>query len=168
MVCLGAKSSNQTVYFMGTRPRRYYCNAFTVNWKKWRKVHTFPPFSLIQQSLSTGNGPSHGPCLHPDWPTAVWFPQMLKLLLQQPVRIPQGKRTLQLRYSGAIHPLPRRLQLLAVRLLVEPFKHEEFLAKQEPLSARRGETQPRDSTQRILHAGSCFVLERTVIPFTQP
>lgn len=152
----------------GPDPDSIAVDAFTVNWSVWDNVYAFPPFSLIQKTLCKLEADqAEGMFIIPHWPTAVWFPQMLNLLIQQPVRLPQGKTTLQLPHSEAAHPLHHKLQLLAVQLSGKPSKHKDFMAEHVTLCVHRGESQRKDNMHHILRAGNCFVLQETVIPFIQ-
>ena len=79
-------------------------------------IYAFPPFSLIQHVLrKVERDQAMGLLIVPHWPTAVWCPQMLQLLIQELVMLPHGKRVLMLQHMSAIHPLHRTLQLLAAK-----------------------------------------------------
>ncbi|KAL8587431.1 hypothetical protein ACOMHN_062164 [Nucella lapillus] len=101
----------------------------------------------------------------PDWPTAVWYPQFLRLLIHQPLRLPQGKTTLRLTHKKTPHPLYRKLRLLAVRLSGKQLKHKEFMARLAKSRAPLGEAEHNDSTLLTLNAGNASVLTGTKIPF---
>ena len=73
-------------------PKSFAVDAFTENWGLWM-IFVFPPFSLIQRVLSkVERDQATGLLIVPHWPTGVWYPQILRLLIQEPVMLPCGKR----------------------------------------------------------------------------
>ena len=152
----------------GPDPDYVAVDAFTISWNKWNTTYAFPPFSLIHRAIAKlEGGQAEGIFIVPHWPTAVWYPQMLRLLTRRPILLPRGKRTLQLPHSDAVHPLHRRLQLLAVSLSGKQFRHKDFLTELVNSSVHHGETPTRDSIKRTSRGGIGSVLNDTWIPFMQ-
>ena len=86
-------------------PESFAVDAFTENWCLWM-IFVFQSFSLIQRVLSkVERDQATGQLIVPHWPTAVWYPQMLRLLIQEPVMFPCGKRVPTLEHTSAIYPL---------------------------------------------------------------
>lgn len=146
-------------------PEAYAVDAFTMSWNTWF-TYAFPPFSLIHQVLGKLER-EQAECIMiiPDWPTAVWYPQFLRLLIHQPLKLPRGKTTLQLTHKRTPHPLHQKLHLLAVRLSGKQLKHKEFMAGLVKLCVPLGEGQRKDSTQLTLNVGNFSVLRGRKIPF---
>ena len=85
----------------GPDPDSAAVDALTVNWSRWAVIYAFPPFSLIQKILGKlENDQAEGLLVVPHWPTAVWYLQMLKLLIRTPNLLPRGK-------SCSVGPLER-------------------------------------------------------------
>lgn len=148
----------------GHDPEAYAVDAFEHNWSKWL-IYAFPPFSLIQRVLMQWRRDrADGMLIVPLWPTAVWFPQLLRLLVQEPVILPKGKRLLTLPHSNAAHPLQRKLRLLACVLSGNLSRHEAFMERLKASSVLHGEVQPRNNMPVILRDGDPFVLNGQVIP----
>ena len=83
----------------GPDPEALAINAFTQNWSKWL-IYAFLPFSLLQKVLSKWQKDgAEGILIVPKWPTAVWYPQMLKMLTREPVLLPSGKRTISVYFT---------------------------------------------------------------------
>ena len=112
----------------GPDPEAIEVDAFTVDWSRWINVYAFPPFSQIQKAIcKLGEDLADSLFILQNWPTAVWYPQMMRLLTRRPILIPKGKRMLQLMHTDSAHPLHQRLQLLVVTLSGKPSKHEDFM-----------------------------------------
>ena len=143
-------------------------DAFSLKWNQWDKIYIFPPFSLIQRVLQKLNvDEAEALVIVPDWPTAVWYPQMMRRLVAKPVLIPKTRRTLVLPQRDEIHPLHRKLQLLAVQLSGKQYLHKVFWEKQERYCAPHGGSQHKNSMGHTLESGKNFVLKGRTIPFTQ-
>ena len=148
-------------------PKSFAVDAFTENWGLWM-IFVFPPFSLIQRVLSkVERDQATGLLIVPHWPTAVWYPQMLRLLIQEPVMFPCGKRVPTLKHTNAIHPLHRTLQLLAVFLSGKLARPRGVMEKLWKLCAHRGEIPLRKSTRLTSTDKKHSVLDGTVIPFVR-
>ena len=133
----------------GPDPDSAAVHALTVNWSRGAVIYAFPPFSLVQKTLGKlENDQAEGLLIVPHWPTAVWYLQMLKLLIRTPILLPRGKRVVLLDHSNEAHPLHRRLQLLAVYLSGKLSRHKVFMGELVK-SARPGGSSPRNSTLPI-------------------
>lgn len=92
-------------------------DAFSVDWST-EIIYAFPPFSLIGKVLQKFvNDKAEGILIVPNWPTQTWFPQMMQLLVTEPLTLPKGKTMLTLPFKKElVHPLYPKLQLLACHL----------------------------------------------------
>lgn len=147
-------------------PEACAVDAFTVNWSKWF-IYAFPPFSVIQRVLvKMARDQATGIVVLPLWPTAVWYPQFLRMLIQVPVLLPRGKSLLQLEHAPGIpHPLHKNLQLIAAVLSGKQSRHKAFKEKVLTSSVLHGEVLPQNSMKVTLPDGDDSVLEGSVIPF---
>ena len=149
-------------------PEAMAIDAFSIKWNVWDKVYLFPPFSMIQRALQKlYNDEAEALFILPNWPTAVWYPQMMRMLIRQPIKIPKSQRTLVLPQKQEVHPLHRQLQLLAVHLSGKPYLNKVFVDRQQNYCAPLGETQQRNNMPHILRSGNSFVLKGHIIHFTQ-
>jgi hypothetical protein len=149
----------------GPDPEAFAVDAFSISWKN-RLIYAFPPFSVVQRVLSKmEREATTGVLILPNWPTAVWYPQMLRLLMQDPVLLPKGKTVLQLSHSDTPHPLFKNLQLLAVTCSGKPCLHREYMERLEKLCVHPGENRHRDNTLHILTNGKFSVLNERLIRF---
>lgn len=147
-------------------PHELAVDAFMVNWGKWL-IYARPPFSLLQKvMMKWRRDEAEGMLILPFWPTAVWYPQMLRMLVHEPVLLPKGRRTLRLAHSQVTHPLHKTLQLLACSLSGKPSRSKVFRERLEVLWASWGEsTRKQSSVPRIWRNGRRSVLDGIVIPF---
>ena len=71
-------------------------NAFHLSWQH-HLFCAFPPFSLITRVLQKiQEEKATGLLLMPKWPTQPWWPKLMQMLIQLPVRLPRGRDTLSL------------------------------------------------------------------------
>ena len=80
-------------------------DAFSLDWRE-QYLYAFPPFSLINRVLQkVEQDQSQGIIIVPMWNTQVWFPRLLHLLIDFPVTLPKGRRTLLLPFNREKHTL---------------------------------------------------------------
>ena len=107
-------------------PGAQFINAFLMNWKPYY----FYPFSLLATCLQKiEQDQSTGILIVTMWTTQPWFTLLLNLLTDKPLALPQTDSLLFLPHSNAIHPLSRRLQLMACKVSASPSSRETFQAK---------------------------------------
>ena len=62
-------------------------DAFTLNWSD-NIFYAFPPFSLITRVLKQIQDQcATGVLIVPDWPTQVWYPKLMRMLINYPISI---------------------------------------------------------------------------------
>ncbi|KAK7114175.1 hypothetical protein V1264_000280 [Littorina saxatilis] len=136
-----------------------------MSWTNWF-FYAFPPFSLIQRVLvKLEKDNAEGVVIVPDWPTATWYPQLLRLLVRKPLLLPKGRTVLRLAHAQTPHPLHSKLQLMAVMLSGMQLKHKEFMDKLAASSVHHGGKGHTDSIPATCHGGKFSVLNGTVIHF---
>ena len=124
-------------------PGAQFINAFLMNWKPYN-FYAFPPFSLLATCLQKREqDQSTGILIVPMWTTQPWFTLLLDLLTDNPLALPQTDSLLFLAHSNAIHPLNRRLQLMACKVLGCPSRRETFQAKQPTSPCSLGQLVPK-------------------------
>ena len=127
-------------------PGASHVDAFTLNWSR-SKFYAFPPFCLIDKVLTKiCYDKAIGILIVPLWHTQTWFPRLLKLLVREPVILPNKPDLLTLPSSDRLHPLRDRLRLTACVL---SGRHCDCKAFQDSLpksSLRPGEILPGNVT----------------------
>ena len=105
-------------------------DAFTLNWGN-DTFYAFPPFSLLGKVLQKiYNDKAQGILIVPNWTTQTWYPQLMQLLVTEPLILPKGKIMIQLPYNkDKIHPLHPKLELLACHLSADPSVTKVFQKK---------------------------------------
>ncbi len=115
-------------------PGAVITDAFSVSWSSY-KFYALPPFSLLDkviQRILTDR--AEGLLIAPYWPTQHWYPKLMKMCVSCPRRIPPAKNLLTLPYApDTIHPLHRRLQLLACHVSGNIMSDKVFPMRQFPL-----------------------------------
>lgn len=89
-------------------------DAFTSDWSQYKLIYCFPPFSLVGKVLQKiQSSKVMAILIVPNWKTQFWYPRMLQMLLDNPIQIPNSKKTLTLPHNvEEVHPLYPKLKLL--------------------------------------------------------
>ncbi|XP_078660131.1 uncharacterized protein LOC144904859 [Branchiostoma floridae x Branchiostoma belcheri] len=71
-------------------PEAIGTDAFTMNWNRWDLPYAFPPFMLVAPTLRKAREDrAHLLLVAPIWDTAVWYPVLLEMLVEEPVLLPR-------------------------------------------------------------------------------
>ena len=137
-------------------PEAFAIDAFTITWDMF--AYAFPPFCLIQRVLAKLEEDQGDMILiAPVWTTAAWFPQVLQLLVAEPVLLPRGRGVLKLMHSEMLHPLHKTLQLMAVSISGQRLKQKAFTEKLATSSVLHGDYPHRSNIMGTLKNGTYFV-----------
>ena len=114
-------------------PHVYAVDAFTVSWQDLN-FYAFPPFSLLPQVLvKITQDKATGILIIPKWTTQSWFPLVLTLLIQHPQVIAPCRDLQYLpKRPQVVHPLRRKLSLLAVLLSGMPSRVSAYHRQLQP------------------------------------
>ncbi|XP_072039807.1 uncharacterized protein [Amphiura filiformis] len=138
-------------------PTAESADAFAVNWGKMQ-FYAFPPFCLISKCLQKiVQERATGIMIVPKWPTQVWFPKLMSMLVEEPIILPRTKNLLVQPVSNVCHPLHNKLVLLACRLSGDAMKIKDFQKKLRTLSPLHGESPLRNNIKYTLTNGWSFV-----------
>ena len=98
-------------------PEAVAVDAFTLNWTHL-DFYAFPPFSVLLRVLrKVRRDQAAGILVVPEWPAQVWWPELLRLLTEEPIKLPSHNTVLSLpQQPGMIHPLLPKLQLLVCKI----------------------------------------------------
>ena len=127
----------------------------------------FPPFSLISRVLQKIQRERvQGIIIIPKWPTQTWWPVLMRMLIDNPVLLPNRKKLLFLPSSPEmIHPLYPKLELLMCHLSGDLLKAKEFQQKLQRSSCSPGDQAPQPSTKLTTRKGNHSAVDGTLIPF---
>ena len=84
--------------FCSYRPDQFaeITNAFSVSWKD-KKFYCLPPFACIGKILQKISADKAiGLLVVPNWPTQIWFPFLMDMLISEPFIIPPSISQLEL------------------------------------------------------------------------
>ena len=139
--------------------------AFSFSWSG-KFVYIFPPFSLLNRCLQKlENDKTLALLIAPVWPTQVWWPRLLSLLVANPLLLPQDKDFLILPQSGTLHPLRNQMRLMACLLSGNTMKQEEYRSQLLDCSWHPGEEVLRNNTPGTSKNGQLFVSKGKSIIF---
>lgn len=146
-------------------PEAIAFDAFVLDWSMYNQFYAFPPFSLINRVLQKiEQDQTQGIVVVPLWKTQVWFPRLLHLLIDIPLILPKTKTMLILPSNPKeVHPLNKKLTLLACKLSGIPLQAEEFRRKLQKSSCNHGGQAQNSNTQSISGNGVHFVVQGALI-----
>ena len=147
-------------------PGAAFIDAFSVTWDK-HLFYAFPPFSLIARCLQKiQTDCAEGLMIVPMWPTQSWYPKLLRMLVAAPRVLPQQRTALQMPgMPQEVHPLFRKMVLIACRLSGSPMRHKEFLKRQPPSSYSPGGKELQSSIPLTSKDGLHIVIKNRLIQF---
>ena len=144
-------------------PGAHFINAFFVDWKP-HYFYAIPLFSVIANCLQKiQQDQSTGLLIVPLWTTQPWFTPLLNLLTDHPLVLPQSDTLLAQPHSNAIHPLSKRLELIACKVSGNPSTSALFQAKLPTSSCSLGQLVPKNNMPLISRSGMTFVLNGKLI-----
>ena len=147
-------------------PGASYIDAFTIDWSQFNLVYMFPPFSVIPRCLQKLlQDQAEGILIAPLWPQQVWFPKLLRALVQPPAILQHTANILSLAHSDAVHPLSHNLKLIACRVSGDITRCKAFLMEQSKFSWHPGEAQHNESTKFTWRNGTTFAVDGVSIHF---
>ena len=110
-------------------PQAWGVDALSISWDGL-DAYAYPPTSMLQQTLQKME---RHRCrmiiIAPYWPSMQWFPQLLDLLTDHPVRLPANRDLLKQSHNSMVHSRPDQLQLHAWRLSTKPSDIKDFQNK---------------------------------------
>ena len=140
--------NNQLSKFVSWRPDpdAFHVDAFTLNWHSY-SFYAFPPFSVLGKTLQkVALDLATGIVIASVWTTQPWFAQILHMLISKPILLPVKDTLLQLPGSTQLHPLCKKLRMMACLVSGNRLSSNTFLEQQPTLSWHPGETVRKNST----------------------
>ena len=140
-------------------------DAFSLHWANM-KCYAFPPFSLLPRVLSKiRNDEALVLLIAPVWPTQSWYPLLLQLLINQPIRLPRLDNLLTLPHSLEQHPLRNKLDLAAWTLSGKLSQTRDFRRNLLRSSVPHGQLALKNSTKECGTSGLAGVVKDRLIYF---
>ena len=147
-------------------PFALHINAFSISWNTYKCSYLFPPFCIISRCLQKiQDEEAQAIIVAPLWPNQIWFPNLLKLLIADPVILPDVTQILSLPHSNSVHPLGKKLRLIACHISGDNSQCREYLEKLQTSSWPHGELRHRRSTTPTSVDGLPFAVQGIEIPF---
>ena len=138
-------------------------DALMCDWSNWYG-YAFPPFCLIGKCLQKiENEKAEVLMIIPKWPTQTWFSLLLRLLVADPIILPQMPNLLIQPNSEVKHPLNNKLFFLACRLSGNRTQVQEYQKERCPYFSHPGENQLRNNIMSTFKSGWTFVVEQKQI-----
>jgi hypothetical protein len=147
-------------------PEAIAINAFHMTWAQFA-FYAFPPFSVIMQVLQKiQEDQASGILVIPYWPTQIWWPKAMNMIVQQPIVLPKSKELLSLpNQPNEIHPMYPKLCLLICHLSGISSKSRDFRTQLQESSKTLGEQGQQSNMLATLRDGYATVVKWILIPF---
>ena len=147
-------------------PEAWAIDAFSCEWKL-EGIYCFPPFILISRVLKKVEAEKTTVTLiAPLWRYQVWFPQLMRMLIQYPILLPERK-------DLVVHPKTKlssqsvKLRLMCCVISGNISKRKVFQEEREKSLLSLGGKTPRKLIPPTSNNGWHFVLKGTAIPWIQ-
>ena len=139
-------------------------DAFMINWRN-TYMYMFPPFSLIGACLQkmAGDGTDSSILIAPLWTTQPWFPQLMAMLIAQPLLLPE-RNILSLPGARTVHK-PIKVQLMACLCSGLDWKAKEFRQTLPNSCSNRGVREHSNHTTASFRDGQTFVVKGRLMSF---
>ena len=148
-------------------PQTRVVDAFSTSWSRDRS-YLFPPFCLIGRTLTKIQleEVDYACLIAPAWSAQVWYPQVLRMLVKNPVLLPR-EQDLLLAPDLSSHPLilENQLFLTAWPVSGKISLHRDLLNELRSYSSNLGESIPMQHAIQPGLSGVAGVLEGTSIHF---
>lgn len=147
-------------------PDAYATDAFSFSWHKLYP-YIFPPFSQISRVLQKieDDQVSRAILIVPVWTTQLWYPKLLKALIDFPVKLPQLSNLLTLAHNNQSHTMnTRKMFLIACLVSGNISLIKVFQTKLQKSFLNLGESQPMFSMNTLGEAGFCGVIQDKLVP----
>jgi len=147
-------------------PHAIAIDAFSLTWSNFKCFYMFPPFSVLNQALQKiEREGATGVVIAPYWPTQIWFPMLIRLLINHPLILPRGKHLLRLpQHPATIHPMHRQLQLMVCHLSGNPCVRDIYHRTLQKSSSDAGGKGLKNSTKSTSTDGKCIASQGRLIP----
>ena len=148
-------------------PQARVVDAFSTSWSQ-DQPYLFPPFNLIGRALSKIclEEVDYACLIAPTWPAQVWYSQVLRMLVRNPILLPVEQELLP---SPDLKPHPliqeNRMSLAAWPVSGKLSQHKDFLKELQNCSCTPGDLTPMQHTIQPGLSGVTGVLEGTLIHF---
>lgn len=163
-----SRLNNQVERFCSWKPdpNCSFVDAFSLDWTQFDFIYLFPPFSLLSRCIcKIREDKAKGILIAPLWLTQAWFPRLMELLIDYPLILPRSKYLLSLPHSQTVHPLHKKLVMIACLVSGETLDNEVFLRKQRTSSYNLGNQELGNNTKDIFTNGFSTVIKRKLITF---
>lgn len=147
-------------------PESKFIDAFSLSWSNLY-CYVFPPFSLLGRTIGKIlRDKTKCIVIAPIWPTQTWYTELLKLLIDNPILLPLTDNLLTLSQTDKVHPLHKKLRLMACLVSGNLIDVENFLLQQPESLWHHGVMEQRDSIPHTFTNGFVSVVRRKLITFT--
>ena len=128
-----SRLNNQVKAYCSWKPDIYsvFVDAFTVDWKQFKLIYMFPPFSLLGSCIQKIRlEEANAVVVAPLSPTQPWYTPLMEMLVDQPILIRRNKDMIFMPHKAATHSLQKTLKLMICRVSGKDIENKAFLEKQ--------------------------------------
>ena len=147
-------------------PGAIHSDALTIHWGPL-KGYAFPPFNLISKTLvKVITDKTEIVLVAPVWQAQPWWPVLLRLLVAQPILLPNKPSLLRDPSDlKRVHPMYPRLHLAVFHISTNAFSQKVFLQKLPNFSSQQLAPPHAVHMNRVGNVGAAGVLNGKLIQF---
>ena len=139
-------------------------DAFATSWSDLQ-FYAFPLFAIISKVISKiENEKAEGILVVPIFTTQIWFPRVMRLLIDYPLLLPDSNKSLFFPYRMEKAPVLPTMKLMACHVSGTLSKGLDFQKRLQTYSCSPGEMEQKLAMQRVSKNGCSFVLHNRIIP----
>ena len=145
-------------------PLAFAVNAFSIQWTSFNLLWINPPWVVLDQVLSKiQQDNAEALVLAPIWPTQVWYPRLLHMLIDLPLHLPSSGQILQRTVLHKLHQAPLDTPMAVWRISGNTLKTKVFQQKLLTLSSMALPPAQELTMKCIERNGSAGVINENTI-----
>ena len=146
----------------------YRNDAFSFSWHNFLP-YIFCPFNLVGKVVTkiVADRVKKALVIIPHWRSQIWFPMIVTNLISLPIKLPHHRDLLTLPHNNQVHPLGKKMRMVAVVLSGDSSLSAEFQSQLQRSSLTPGEKELGSSMPLHGTSGIFGVCGDVTIPITQ-
>ena len=146
----------------------YRNDAFSFSWHEF-SPYIFCPFDLVGKVVTkiVSDKVQEVLLIIPHWRSQIWFPMIVSNLISLPIRLPRRRDLLTLPHNNQVHPLAKKMRMVAVVLSGDCLKVAEFQSQLLRSSSVHGRKEQGNNMPLPGTSGIFVVYADVPIPLIQ-
>ena len=146
----------------------YRNDAFSFSWHEFLP-YIFCPFNLVGKVVTKiiTDKVQKALMIIPHWRSQIWFPLIVSNLVSLPIRLPRHRDLLTLPHNNQVHPLAKKMRMVAVLLSGDSLRVAEFQSQLLRSSSAHGRKELESNMPQPGTSGIFGVYGDVAVPLIQ-